>query len=148
MEDLFPDDHRRLTLEPGAVLLRGFALPVDRLLLDAVAAIAEAASFRHLETPGGRRMSVAMTNAGGLGWLSDQRGYRYEAADPLTGRAWPSMPSAFAELAREAATSAGFDGFSPEACLSTAMCRVRSCRSTRTATSATSISPSSPCRSA
>ncbi|WEK43916.1 MAG: DNA oxidative demethylase AlkB [Candidatus Sphingomonas colombiensis] len=117
MDDLFPDDRRNLTLDPGAMLLGGFALPIDRLLLDAIATIAAKAPFRHLETPGGRRMSVAMTNAGGLGWVSDRRGYRYDTADPLTGRPWPAMPRIFAELARDAAAAAGFTGFAPEACL-------------------------------
>lgn len=117
MLDLFAEDRRHLILDPGAVLLGGFALPVDRILLDTIIAIAEAAPFRHLETPGGRTMSVAMTNAGALGWVSDQRGYRYDPIDPLSGRPWPAMPPAFAELARTAAATAGYDDFAPEACL-------------------------------
>lgn len=117
MDNLFAFDSRELTLDPGAVLLEGFALSLDRVLLDEVGMIAEAAPFRHLETPGGRRMSVAMTNTGRLGWVSDRRGYRYDEIDPLSGRAWPAMPKAFAELARNAAEAAGFDGFAPEACL-------------------------------
>lgn len=117
MLDLFAEDRRHLTLDPGAVLLGGFALPVDRMLLDAIMAIVEAAPFRHLETPGGRRMSVAMTNAGSLGWISDQRGYRYDPIDPLSGRPWPAMPPAFAELAQTAAATAGYEDFAPEACL-------------------------------
>lgn len=117
MDDLFPDDRRHLIIDPGAVLLGGFALQADRVLLDTLETIAAAAPFRHWTTPGGRRMSVAMTNVGGLGWVSDQRGYRYDAVDPLTGRAWPSMPAAFAGLARDAALAAGFEDFAPEACL-------------------------------
>ena len=115
--DLFPEDRRRVALDPGAVLLGGFALTDDRLLLAEIATIAAAAPFRHLETPGGRRMSVAMTNAGRLGWVSDRRGYRYSPNDPLSGAAWPAMPPAFAALARNAAAAAGFDDFAPEACL-------------------------------
>lgn len=117
MRDLLAFDRRDLQLDPGAVLLGGFALQFDRALLDAVAAIASAAPFRHLETPGGRRMSVAMTNAGRLGWISDRRGYRYGDTDPLNGVAWPAMPALFLQLASDAATAAGFDGFEPEACL-------------------------------
>jgi alkylated DNA repair protein (DNA oxidative demethylase) len=117
MNDLFPEDRARLGLDPGAVLLGGFALPIAGALLDAIATIAGAAPFRHLETPGGRRMSVAMTNAGRLGWVSDRRGYRYDPTDPLTGQAWPAMPAVFAELALNAAAAAGYDGFAPEACL-------------------------------
>jgi alkylated DNA repair protein (DNA oxidative demethylase) len=106
-----------LALDPGAMLLEGIAAPRDRELLDEIEAIARDAPFRHLETPGGRRMSVAMTNAGRLGWISDRRGYRYGAVDPLSGRPWPAMPASFAELARNAAAAAGFDDFAPEACL-------------------------------
>jgi alkylated DNA repair protein (DNA oxidative demethylase) len=117
MDDLFPDDRRHLTLDPGAVLLGGYAMPVAGTLLGEISAIVEAAPFRRLETPGGRRMSVAMTNAGRLGWVSDRRGYRYDDRDPLTGLPWPAMPPAFAELARQAAAAADYDGFAPEACL-------------------------------
>lgn len=104
-------------LAPGAVLLRGFALAAAPALLQAVDAITAHAPFRHLETPGGQRMSVAMTNSGPLGWISDRSGYRYGRADPLTGRAWPPLPAVFATLAHDAADAAGFAGFSPDACL-------------------------------
>jgi alkylated DNA repair protein (DNA oxidative demethylase) len=116
VDDLF-SDRSRLMLDPGAMLLGGFALPADRALLAALAAITDAAPFRHLETPGGRRMSVAMTNSGRLGWVSDRHGYRYDPVDPLSGQPWPAMPSAFADLARDAAAAAGFDDFAPDACL-------------------------------
>lgn len=101
----------------GAVWLPGFALREAPALLEAVAEIAAAAPFRHLETPGGLRMSVAMTNAGAFGWVSDRRGYRYERCDPQTGLAWPPMPAAFAALAGSAAAEAGHAGFVPDACL-------------------------------
>lgn len=117
MDDLFPNDRRRLALDPGAVLLGGFALPVALSLLDEIAGIAGSAPFRRLETPGGRRMSAAMTNAGRLGWVSDRRGYRYDERDPESGLRWPAMPETFARLARDAASAAGYEGFAPEACL-------------------------------
>lgn len=104
-------------LAEGAVLLRGFTGPEAALLLEQVRAIAEAAPFRHLITPGGFRMSVAMTNCGELGWVSDRRGYRYEPRDPDTGKPWPPMPHLFRDLAERAASTAGFGGFAPEACL-------------------------------
>jgi alkylated DNA repair protein (DNA oxidative demethylase) len=104
-------------LAPGAWLLRGFALPLDGALAAAVARIAATAPFRHLETRGGFRMSVAMTNCGGCGWVSDRRGYRYESCDPLTGSPWPSMPDTFLALAGSAAAEGGFPGFEPDACL-------------------------------
>lgn len=117
MHNLFSEDHACLRLDPGALLLSGYALPFEHELLGAIAAIAAAAPFRRWETPGGRRMSVAMTNAGGLGWVSDRRGYCYDAVDPLTCRAWPTMPTVFTGLARDAAAAAGFDAYAPEACL-------------------------------
>lgn len=106
-----------LALEPGASLLRGFALAqVEALRRDLLAVLA-AAPLRHLVTPGGKTMSVAMTNCGVLGWVSDRSGYRYAAADPLADRPWPAMPDSFRALAVSAAAAAGHDGFAPDACL-------------------------------
>jgi len=100
-----------------ARVLRGFALPwVDRLLA-ALAEVERAAPPRHMVTPGGLAMSVANTNCGALGWVSDRRGYRYSATDPLSGLPWPAMPAAFAELALAAAAATGFAGYAPDACL-------------------------------
>src|SRR5579859_7001374 len=110
-------DTRHERLAPGAWLLRGFALDRVTALMPAIEHIKTAAPFRHMVTPGGFRMSVAMTNCGALGWVSDQRGYRYDPADPANGRAWPAMPEAFARLAAAAAERAGFAGFEPDACL-------------------------------
>jgi alkylated DNA repair protein (DNA oxidative demethylase) len=104
-------------LAPGAWLLRGFALAGVTAILAAIEDVAATAPFRHLTTPGGFRMSVAMTNCGSLGWVSDRRGYRYDACDPLNGRPWPAMPPQFLELARAAARTAGYPGFEPDACL-------------------------------
>jgi alkylated DNA repair protein (DNA oxidative demethylase) len=101
----------------GAVVLRAFARAVQGGLLADVTAVIAAAPLRHLVTPGGLRMSVAMTNCGALGWLSDRRGYRYDAVDPDRGVPWPPMPDSFMRLAREAAAAAGFAGFTPDACL-------------------------------
>jgi alkylated DNA repair protein (DNA oxidative demethylase) len=107
----------RETLCPGAVVLRGFAVANERALLDAVGAIVEQAPFRNMVTPGGLRMSVAMTNCGAMGWVTDRAGYRYDACDPHSGKPWPAMPEVFATLAHDAAAEAGFAGFAPEACL-------------------------------
>ena len=68
-------------------------------------------------TPGGYRMSVAMTNCGQAGWVTDRSGYRYDAIDPNSGRAWPALPEVFMDVAKRAATRAGFENFSPDACL-------------------------------
>jgi alkylated DNA repair protein (DNA oxidative demethylase) len=105
------------SLGPGAVLLRGFALADERRLLGDLEEVTSAAPFRHMVTPGGFRMSVAMTNCGALGWVSDRTGYRYAAVDPEHGRVWPTMPTSFRELARTAAERAGFPAFEPDACL-------------------------------
>ena len=104
-------------LAPGAVVLRGFARADAALLRAALRDVSAAAPFRHMITPGGFRMSVAMTNCGALGWVSDSSGYRYDAIDPESGRHWPPMPEAFLQLAERAATEAGFAGFVPDACL-------------------------------
>jgi len=104
-------------LAPGALLLRGFATGAGDALLQAICAVSAEAPFRRMVTPGGYRMSVAMTNCGAAGWVSDEHGYRYDPSDPETGTHWPSMPAAFEQLARSAAAEAGFGGFAPDACL-------------------------------
>jgi alkylated DNA repair protein (DNA oxidative demethylase) len=108
---------RHEPLAPGAWLLRGFALGHVAALMAAIELIEAAAPFRHLVTPGGFRMSVAMTNCGSFGWVSDRRGYRYDPRDPLSGRPWPPMPPEFVDLARTAAQAGGFSAFTPDACL-------------------------------
>src|SRR5579863_10227457 len=103
-------------LAEGAVLLRGYAAAEQESLIGAVEQIAAAAPFRHMITPGGQKMSVAMTNCGQVGWVSDRKGYRYDSMDPESGRKWPEMPVAFLRLARNAASEAGFASFEPDAC--------------------------------
>ena len=118
MRDLFEAEEGAQTLlRPGAVLLRGFATVAAPQLLVDLDAVLAVAPWRHLVTPGGFTMSVAMTNCGALGWLSDRRGYRYDPIDPDTGRPWPALPASFRALAAAAATQAGFQGFAPDACL-------------------------------
>ena len=115
--DLDPVPQPDEQIGPNAWVLRGFALPRVPELLPALDAILAQAPFRHMVTPGGFTMSVALTNCGTLGWISDRRGYRYGAQDPVSGRGWPAMPEAFRALATEAAARAGFPGFVPDACL-------------------------------
>jgi alkylated DNA repair protein (DNA oxidative demethylase) len=121
MADLFdsvPDVlPARQEIAEGAVLLRGFARPGEDDLIAALRAVVDAAPFRHMLTPGGHQMSVAMTNCGSVGWVTDRTGYRYDAIDPQSGKPWPAMPPAFRGLADQAAAEAGFVGFSPDACL-------------------------------
>jgi DNA oxidative demethylase len=115
--ELFASEPRAVALAPGAVLLSAFALPAEAELVDAVSGVAAEAPFRRMLTPGGRRMSAAMSNCGEWGWVTDRRGYRYAREDPESGRAWPPMPPAIARLAASAAARAGFPGFVPDACL-------------------------------
>jgi DNA oxidative demethylase len=115
--NLFEEDTREVQLAPGAMLLRGFARPFEASCVSALVQVGEAAPFRHMVTPGGHRMSIAMTNCGTAGWVTDRTGYRYVSHDPQTGRRWPAMPDVFPDLAGQAAARAGFPGFVPDACL-------------------------------
>jgi DNA oxidative demethylase len=119
--DLFGDEARSgAQIEPltdGAVLLRGFAALEATAVMESLRDVLLAAPFRHMVTPGGFRMSVAMTNCGHAGWITDRRGYRYDPLDPTTGRPWPPLPSSFVRLATRAAAEGGFVGFEPDACL-------------------------------
>lgn len=118
MTDLFDDlPTPLLPLADGAVLLRGRASADASDLLEAIAQIAARAPFRNMHTPGGHRMSVAMTSCGALGWVTDTAGYRYSTRDPESGLNWPEMPSIMRDIAHNAAAEAGFAGFEPDACL-------------------------------
>ncbi|AWV88890.1 DNA oxidative demethylase AlkB [Bradymonas sediminis] len=107
----------RQELAAGALVLRRFAQPSMDALIRGLSRIIRQSPFRHWQTPGGHRMSVAMSNCGALGWVSDHRGYRYQQIDPNSGQPWPEMPQAFKALAKSAAAEAGFDGFVPDSCL-------------------------------
>jgi len=102
-------------LGDGITLLRGFADTAK--LMPLIDDVASRAPFRHLVTPGGQTMSVAMTNCGPVGWVSDRSGYRYSSRDPLTDQDWPPMPREFVRLALTAAAAGGFPDFVPDACL-------------------------------
>ncbi|KIZ36417.1 MULTISPECIES: DNA oxidative demethylase AlkB [Rhodopseudomonas] len=121
MNDLFdslPDTRSaRMPIAEGAVLLCGLARQSEPELIAALREVIAAAPFRHMVTPGGHRMSVAMTSCGAVGWVTDRSGYRYAPTDPDSGQPWPTMPASFRELARNAAAQAGFDDFDPDSCL-------------------------------
>jgi len=116
-EDLPEPRLLREALGPGTAILNGFASGTEAELVSALRAVVERAPFRHMVTPGGFRMSVAMTNCGRLGWVTDRTGYRYDEIDPETGLQWPAVPPVFARLAAEAAREAGFPSFLSDACL-------------------------------
>ena len=117
IHDLFEEAPRDVELAPGAMLLGGFVGPFEAPCIAALQGVVELAPLRHMITPGGHRMSIAMTNCGAAGWVTDRAGYRYESRDPESGRPWPPMPDVFAVVAVRAAARAGFDGFAPDACL-------------------------------
>jgi len=102
---------------PGAVMLRKFAQKYETELFEGLRKVTAKAPFRHMVTPGGFRMSVAMTNCGAFGWITDETGYRYDRVDPETNATWPEMPDCFLKLGSSAATEVGFDEFLPDACL-------------------------------
>lgn len=116
-DDADDAESRHVELVPGAVLLRAYALADEAQLVAAVDKVAKMAPFRHMITPGGFRMSVAMTNCGRAGWVTDRSGYRYDPLDPETGLPWPPMSRLFRQLAVQAAATAGFAGFEPDSCL-------------------------------
>ncbi|CAO96280.1 DNA oxidative demethylase AlkB [Erwinia tasmaniensis] len=118
MLDLFAeDDPWQEPLAAGALILRRRARDITGQLMQQIERIAARNPFHHRITPGGHRMSVAMTNCGALGWSADSRGYQYSAQDEFSGQGWPAMPQTFHRLAEECAREAGFAGFNPDACL-------------------------------
>ena len=123
MPDLFTDQDilnapgEPERLGPRAFLFRQYALPVAGDLLAGIVAVSTTSPFRQMLTPGGRKMSAAMTGCGDISWVTDRRGYRYSEVDPETGKPWPAMPQSFRDLAREVAGKAGFGGFEPDVCL-------------------------------
>src|SRR5207248_7885976 len=116
-DGLAESESRHEPLGEGATILRKFAVPEETALLAALREVVASAPFRHMITPGGYRMSVAMTNCGSLGWVTDRTGYRYDTIDPVSGLPWPRMPESFLRLATTAAAEAGFTTFLPDACL-------------------------------
>lgn len=114
---LFSDEENTLLIAEDAWLLKGFLLGDGQALLAVLKQITQQSPFRHMLTPNGYSMSVTVTNCGPWGWVSDSTGYRYQMRDPVTNTAWPEMPEIFAELAKKAAGSVGFQYFSPDACL-------------------------------
>ncbi|MFT6463242.1 DNA oxidative demethylase AlkB [Halopseudomonas sp.] len=118
-DDLFADSTPAAPeqIAEGAWLLRGFVLNDADRLLDAISQVASQAPFRHQVTPGGYSMSAAMSSCGEWGWVTDRQGYRYSATDPLTDQPWPAMPTLLRQVAINAASASGYEGFNPDACL-------------------------------
>lgn len=117
ISDLFADQKQSVQLAPGAVMLEGFALPDEAKILAATNGVVDTAPLRHMVARNGFRMSVAMTNCGSAGWVSDRKGYRYEKTDPQTSKPWPEMPEVLTRLAQKAASEAGYHNYIPDVCL-------------------------------
>jgi DNA oxidative demethylase len=122
MRELFQDHSipalpAREVMAEDAVLMRGFALPYANKVIAALEMVTRQAPFRRMVTLGRFTMSVAMTNCGSAGWVTDHAGYRYDPVDPESGKPWPALPSSFLELAEKAAHEAGYPNFTPDACL-------------------------------
>ncbi|MGX9760567.1 DNA oxidative demethylase AlkB [Pseudomonas shahriarae] len=120
--DLFSDEAlqqpaRREQIGEQSYVLRGYALPWLERVLPELRAVLVQSPFRHMVTPGGLTMSAALSSCGALGWTTSPQGYRYSPLDPERQQPWPSMPAVLRELAINAASAAGFDGFAPDACL-------------------------------
>lgn len=114
--DLFPDTRAaREEVREGVILLPDYCS--TPALYQSLKKVLDQSPFRYMRTPGGRKMSVAITNCGPVGWVSDYTGYRYTSFDPLSRQSWPAMPDTFFELACESATIAGYPGFEPDCCL-------------------------------
>lgn len=126
-------------LGPGAVLHHGFVIAAAPALVVKVARILEQAPWRHMITPSGHCLSVAMTHCGALEWVSDHTSYRYGPLDPETGRPpWPPMQARFfQQLAHDAVAQAGVAGFLRDACLIIATSQTRAYPCARTGTNRT-----------
>jgi len=84
------------------------------LLWEIRAVIAEAPLFTPTMPRTGKPFSVAMTNCGRLGWVSDKTGgYRYQETHPVTGEPWPGMPELISQIWRKLVDYPAL----PEACL-------------------------------
>jgi alkylated DNA repair protein (DNA oxidative demethylase) len=106
------------TDDPGksGLLLRPGYLEAERqreLLAAIMAVIRDAPLFTPRMPRSGRPFTVRMSNCGPLGWVSDERGYRYQPTHPVTGRPWPPMPDVLITMWNDLANYPSL----PEACL-------------------------------
>ena len=101
-----------VAIAPGITLWREkLDRATQRALIGEVLALAE--FYRPVMPGSGKPFSVEEFNFGPLGWYSDKSGYRYTPVDPLTGKAWPPIPSLLLELWDETTRY----GAPPECCL-------------------------------
>lgn len=112
-----PQPQQRIAIDDGAWLLRGWAEAQTAQWVQAVQQVTAQAPFRVMTRPGGAPLSVAMSNCGAWGWVSDAQRYHYSSVDPSTGQPWPAMPAFLQAQAVAAADAAGYPGYAPDACL-------------------------------
>ena len=97
----------------GFDLYEGFLIPADQAsLVEALRGVVGQAPLFAPVTPGGKPMSVRMTSAGRLGWVTDRRGYRYEPKHP-EGQPWPKIPDQILDIWRAVSGCARL----PDCCL-------------------------------
>ncbi len=106
-----------IDLPAGTHYLKGFACKYAPELIVAIKKITTYSPFRQIVTPGGKKMSVTITNCGTYGWISDRYGYRYSTVDPLSHQHWLALPSCFVELVNAALSHEHLPNYQPDACL-------------------------------
>ncbi len=92
------------------LLLRGFDIrkawldaSAQAQLIELLRPILKSAPLFRPVTPSGKAMSVRMTSAGSLGWVTDKAGYRYQPQHPK-GADWPAIPDAVLDIWRDLAS--------------------------------------------
>ncbi|MGB0494861.1 MAG: alpha-ketoglutarate-dependent dioxygenase AlkB [Kangiellaceae bacterium] len=116
MTDLFSQNRpTKEEIYPDVFVLANFIN--TKPLLDKIKSLTKIAPFNKMMTPNGHNTNIPFTNCGEFGWTSDLSGYRYSRINPITKQSWPLMPKTFFTLAQDAAKNAGFENFTPDACL-------------------------------
>lgn len=94
-----------IAIAPGVILWRErfSRLAQQALLADVLARLEEAPLYRPVMPGSGKPFSVEESNFGSLGWVSNKDGYRYQPLHPVSGKAWPAIPTLLMELWREIA---------------------------------------------
>lgn len=118
MADLFTEEvNQNIRVADGAYCLRGFALPVANDICAMLMQHFKDYPPQQMMTPMGYPMSVKTTSFGKFGWVGTPQGYGYSEVDLVTKKAWPPMPQAFLQLAKDAAKEGGYSDFVPDTCL-------------------------------
>lgn len=106
-----------INISKESFLFKGMLLPEEDNLLQEIKRVLKCNYWREISTPGGKPMSIKITNCGDFGWYSDKNGYRYSQLDPLTGKPWCKIPDLLKYFAQTAADMSGYSNFEPDCCL-------------------------------